>query len=95
MGFTKKQVGSVFWWESIFITGLGGGIGIICGIILCLLQEHFGFIKLNGDESTLIVSAYPVAVEATDILIVMIPLVIIGLITAQITSRFARSRIAI
>lgn len=95
MGFTKKQVGSVFWWESIFITGLGGGIGIICGVILCLLQEHFGFIKLNGDESTLIVSAYPVAVEATDILIVMIPLIIIGLITAQITSRFARSRITI
>lgn len=95
MGFTKKQIGAIFRWVSIFTTGLGGCIGIIIGVILCLLQQHFGFIKLNGDESTLIVSSYPVAVEATDILLVMIPLILIGLATAQLTARFARSRVSI
>ena len=93
LGMKKGSIGSTFWWESIYVS-LGGGIaGIIIGVILCLLQQHFGFIKLNGNPETLTVSSYPVVVEWIDILWAMIPVIVIGLITAWITSAFTRSRI--
>ena len=39
------------------------------------------------------VTAYPVAVDPLDVLITLIPIIIIGMITAAITATFARSRI--
>lgn len=93
LGMSKRQIGRIFWWESVYITILGGGAGIVLGVVLCLLQEHFQFIRMNGDPSTLIVSAYPVAVEWMDILITMIPIMLIGLVSAWITSQFAKGKL--
>lgn len=93
LGMTRGSIGRVFWWESIFVSLLGGVAGVCVGILLCLLQQHFGLIKLSGDPETMVVSAYPVAVVWTDILMALAPVVAIGLLTASISSAFAKSRI--
>lgn len=93
MGMTRGSIGRVFWWESILVSLFGGVSGVVAGILLCLLQQHFGIIKLGGDPETMVVSAYPVAVVWTDILISLAPVVAIGLLTASISSAFAKSRI--
>lgn len=92
MGMSRRMVGRVFWWESLYVTFTGGLAGIIVGVGLCLLQQYFGLIRLAGDPDTLIINAYPVAVESSDILMAFIPLLIIGLLTAFIAAAFARSR---
>ena len=93
IGFNRRGIGSIFFWQSIFVTAIGGCVGIILGIGLTLLQQFTGIIHLQGDPETLLVTAYPVQLQGVDILLTMIPLVAIGLITAAITSSFARSRI--
>ncbi len=93
LGMTRKAVGKTFWWESIFVSLIGGLSGITAGVILCLLQQHFGFIKLGGDPQTMVITAYPVAVEWGDIALALAPVIIIGLISASISSAFAKSRI--
>lgn len=93
LGLSRAKIGAVFGWESIYVTLIGGGCGMVLGVILSLLQEKFGFIKLNGDPSTLIMASYPVELHLSDLGIVAVPIVVIGLLTAWIASSFARSRV--
>lgn len=93
LGMTRMSIGSTFWWESIFVTLIGGASGIAAGIVMCLIQQHFGIIKLGGDPAAMIVTAYPVIVEWGDIGLAFAPVLIIGLISASISSAFAKSRI--
>lgn len=92
MGFSRRGIGSIFFWESIFVTIIGGISGIGIGIILTLMQEHLGLIKLQGAPRTLTVASYPVHLDPADILITLLPVVIIGFATAFITDAYARSR---
>lgn len=93
MGASRKIIGRIFYWESIFVTIIGAVAGLSLGIILCLIQQYFGVIKLSGDPGTLVIDAYPVVVQAKDILVVLIPIILIGLSTASISSHFAKTRI--
>lgn len=92
IGFSTGGIGSIFFWESIFVTSCGGIAGILLGVSLTLMQQHFGFIKLQGDPSTLTVASYPVILNPADILVTLIPILAIGIATAFITAAFARSR---
>lgn len=94
LGLSRRDIGSVFFWQSIFVTGIGGAVGIALGVVLTLLQQNFGLIRLQGDPESLLVTSYPVQLQAFDILLTLIPVVAIGLFTALLTSRFAKSRIA-
>lgn len=93
LGMTRHNIGAIFAWESIYVAVAGGVAGMVLGVILCLLQQHFGLIKLNGDPSALIITAYPVRLAWTDQAIVAVPVAAIGLLTGWISARFARSRI--
>lgn len=95
LGASRRQVGRIFAWQSLAVTAIGCGAGMAIGVTLCLVQQHFGIIKLAGDASRLVVKAYPVAVHATDMLTVLVLVVLIGIFTAAVSSRFARSRIGL
>ena len=92
VGMPYSLIGRVFWWESVFVTVAGGIAGLALGVILSLLQEHFGLIKLAGDPSAMIVSAYPVALQWGDVVLAFVPVALIGLAAAWVASRFARTR---
>lgn len=93
MGMSRRRVGGVFAWESALVTLCGGVAGIVTGSLLCLAQQTWGLIRLGGDPSTLIVSAYPVHLLPTDILAALVPLVVIGGACAGVAAAFARSRV--
>lgn len=94
LGMSRVRIGRIFAWESIFVSMSGGIAGIITGVVLCLLQQRFGFIKLGVDAGASVISSYPVRLVWTDILITLVPVTAIGLVTAYVTARFARSRIS-
>ncbi len=95
LGMNRRQIGKTFWWESIYVSLAGGIGGIILGVALCLIQEKFGLIKLGGDPDILVIQAYPVIVEWSDLFVALIPVAVIGIITAWISAAFARSRAGI
>lgn len=90
LGAGKQQIRAVFRYEGILITLAGGSAGIILGVVLALAQQHFGFIRLNGDPSALTVTTYPVAVSGTDIAAVFGVIVVIALLTSSVTNLFTR-----
>lgn len=94
IGMSRKRIGKTFWWESVFVSMLGGISGLLLGLLLCLLQQHFGLIKLGGDPDSLVITAYPVKVEWTDLIVASVPVVVIGLLSASIAAAFARSRVS-
>lgn len=94
LGMERGAIGAIFGWESLYITIAGGMIGIILGVSLCLLQSHFGFIRMQGSESSMLIQAYPVQLIWSDLWMVGVPILIIGLLTSWIAASFARSRIA-
>lgn len=65
----------------------GGGIGITVGVILCLIQEHFGVITLGGDHSQMSIVTYPCVPEFTDVIITAGVVIAIGLLSGWIASR--------
>lgn len=92
LGMSERRIGSVFAWESIFVAVAGGICGIILGVILCLIQQHFGIIRI-GDGASTLVPAYPVVLEWRDLLVTLLPVAAIGGLTAWITAAFVRTRI--
>lgn len=94
LGMSRKDAGGIFRWLSLYVSLIGGIAGITLGVTLCYLQRQFGFLKLNGDSSQLIIDTYPVALEWGDVVVTMLPVFLIGIVTAFISSAFARTRIS-
>ncbi len=87
LGANKKQIHRIFLFEGWLISLLGAFVGLVIGTTLCLLQQHLGFITLgNGEEY--IISAYPVAVQAPDIFIISVIVVILGFVSAFIPTKY-------
>ena len=94
LGMRKGRIGAIFSSESVIVSLTGGLIGIALGSLLCWLQQEFGLIRLAGDPSRLIMSAYPVRLIFSDVAMALVPCVVLGLVTAFIASAFAKSRVS-
>lgn len=91
LGMTKEKIISIFKLEGNLITGFGALIGLILGTLLCLLQEYYGFITLGN--GSYIVSAYPVKVITSDVLIIMITVITIGYIASYFPVKYLVNKI--
>jgi len=76
MGARKSLIMRIFLAEGLIIAGIGTAIGFGLGISFCLLQQHFGIIKLEG--TSFLVDTYPVSMHAEDFGLVFITMVVIG-----------------
>jgi ABC-type lipoprotein release transport system permease subunit len=84
MGASHKLIRRIFFFEGWIISGAGACIGIALGLILCLLQQEFGLLKM-GEAGTFVVNSYPVVVKGTDLLIVLGIVLLSGLISSRYT----------
>ena len=80
LGADEHFIKKVFFMEGWLISLTGTVIGIGVGIILCLLQQYLGFIKLGGTAGMFIIDSYPVKLEFQDILWVVISVTSISFI---------------
>lgn len=80
LGAGEKLIKRIFLFEGWMISTLGAVFGITLGIIVILLQQHFGFLKLGGDNY--VVDAYPVVLLFSDILITFVSVLIMGFLAA-------------
>lgn len=80
MGADNRLINKIFLFEGWMISLLGAIIGVVIGLLLCFLQQHFGFISLGETAGTFIVDAYPVEVDWWDVLLVFLTVVTIGFI---------------
>ena len=81
MGANSAFIRRLFLTEGMMISFIGGVSGIILGTIICLLQLHFGWIKMPGGGS-FVVDTYPVKLEVLDFVFVLGTVLLIGFLAA-------------
>lgn len=66
VGMTRSSLRRLFFNEGVLVAVGGTLLGILLGVALVLAQQKFGFVKTNST----FVSAYPVALKLSDILLI-------------------------
>ena len=86
LGATEGLISRIFIYEGNFIALIGAFVGLVLGIILCLLQQQFGIIGLGGDGQ-FVVDAYPVRVEFQDIVLVFFSVLVVSALSVWLPIR--------
>jgi ABC-type lipoprotein release transport system permease subunit len=88
MGANQKLIRSIFLFEGWMISLLGAVLGVVLGLLVCLIQIETGILKIPGNEGAFIFSAYPVEIRATDFLAIFLLVTGIGFLAAWYPIRF-------
>ena len=86
LGADEATIRRIFLTEGWLISTLGTIGGLVIGVLLCLGQQHFEWLKL-GSGAEYIISAYPVQVQAVDILLVVLIVLTLGFVAAWYPTR--------
>jgi ABC-type lipoprotein release transport system permease subunit len=88
LGADNKLINKIFLYEGWMISMFGALLGIVIGVILCLLQENYGFIKLGQTSGAFVVDAYPVKLQWGDIAIIFVTVMLVGFVAAWYPVRY-------
>ncbi|WP_346859205.1 FtsX-like permease family protein [uncultured Draconibacterium sp.] len=92
MGLSTQKINRIFLYEGWLISFVGGILGTVLGVFVCWLQIHFELIKLPGANNSFIISAYPVQIIFTDILLAFLAVMIIGFAASWYPVKFISSK---
>jgi lipoprotein-releasing system permease protein len=90
MGATDLNIRRIFIFEGIFINLVGVVSGTTIGILLCVLQEKFGLLRMEGA----MVEFYPVKLQWMDTVGIFITVFIVGSLFSVILVRALMKRFA-
>ena len=93
LGANDRQISRIFVLQGWLITLAGAITGVAIGLILCLCQQQFGWLRLSGDPANMIINAYPVEVQWTDVVITLALVAAVGLLTSMVTALIMRRRL--
>jgi lipoprotein-releasing system permease protein len=87
MGASSGLIRRIFLFEGWLISITGCLTGLVAGIIVCWLQIHFQWITLPG-EGSFVISAYPVDLQYSDLILIVLLVLTIGFLAAWYPVRF-------
>ena len=91
IGFTKKDVRKLFFYEGLLINFLGGIIGLVLGLIICYLQIWFGFVPIQDS----IIESQPMEVEFMDVLYIILTVITVGIVSSYFPVKYLVKRLEI
>lgn len=80
LGATINEIRSVFFYQGVLMTIIGGTIGVLLGVIIIAAQLQFKL--LNIAEGL----PYPVSLQFKNVVIVLITITILGVIASKVSS---------
>ncbi len=86
MGADEPMIRRIFLLEGWLISMLGTVTGLVIGVLLCLGQQHYGWLRL-GSGMQYIISAYPVQVQTGDVVMVALIVLALGFVAAWYPAR--------
>ena len=84
LGAPEKMTKSIFVKEGWLISLLGIAVGVTTGLVVCFLQQRYGFIEMPGN---FVVDSYPVEVRLADVLATIFGVGLIGWLTALLVRK--------
>lgn len=91
LGLDRKRIQKIFIYEGWIISVGGAILGLLLGLLVCWLQQTYGFLKLDS-MGTFVVSNYPVKIVWTDLLLTLATVVVIGLVASWYPNRLFTKR---
>jgi len=89
LGANNQLIKRIFLFEGWLISVVGDIYGIGIGALMCLLQQHFGILKLGTGY---VVDAYPVLTNPMDFLLVFVTVIVMGFLAAYYPVRYIRKQ---
>ena len=93
LGASDKQIARIFMLEGRMISLIGAVAGVLFGLLLCWLQQEYGFVRLGSSSGSFVVDAYPVSVHYTDVAIVFFTVIAVGWIAVWYPVRYMSNRL--
>ena len=84
IGADKNFIRGVFIREGLLISGIGGVVGLVIGVIVVLVQQHFGIIKMPGGN--FLVENYPVELQFADLAVILVVFVAVALLVSTVAT---------
>ena len=78
LGANDRQVSQIFLFEGRLISAFGAIIGIGLGLLLCWLQQQYGFVSLGSSSGSFVINAYPVSVHYDDVVLIFLTVIVVG-----------------
>lgn len=92
LGAGKKLIKRIFLAEGMMITLTGCIFGLLIGFLFCLLQQHYGWVKM-GESNLLISNAYPIAFKWKDFVLVFLTVSFFSFIASALASNLSVKKI--
>ncbi len=80
MGATRQLVRRIFLAEGVIVAMTGAVTGLLLGLLICYLQEQFGFVKFGTQQT--VIDAYPVKIEWGDLAVTGIVVTMFTILTS-------------
>ncbi|MDR3057213.1 MAG: FtsX-like permease family protein [Prevotella sp.] len=93
LGGNNKFITKIFLFEGWLITLVGAFAGLVLGLVICLLQQHFGLLKLGSTPGAFVIDAYPVSVQFLDIVLIFVTVNLIGFLAVLYPINNLRKRL--
>ncbi len=93
MGADKHTIRNIFLFEGWLISMLGAVLGTVAGLAICQAQISFGLVKLSEKASSFIIDAYPMKIVASDVLLIVVSVSLIGFLAAWYPVRFISDKL--
>ena len=95
LGADNKLISCIFLLEGCLISFIGALVGVVLGLVLCLVQQEFGIISLGSGDTAgaFVVDAYPVSVHFSDVVLVLATVLVIGFLSVLYPVRYLSRRL--
>lgn len=87
MGAGKGLIQAIFFSEGILISMLGCIFGLLMGLLICLIQQYWGIVRLSASNT--ITEFYPVQVKADDLLVVLGTVAVVSTLASWVSARLS------
>ena len=87
IGMTRRDLQRTFFTEGVMIAIVGVVAGLLLGFVICLLQQHFGIVKLGANA---IVDAFPVSMRLVDFIATLGIVTLISSLVVWLTVKKAK-----
>lgn len=88
IGAGNRLIRLIFFYEGVLISLIGCVAGLVLGLLFCLSQKVFGWIRFGQGEN-LVTDVYPVDIRAADFVLVFLTVLAVSSIISLIASRLS------
>lgn len=90
-GADNKIISNIFIFEGCLISSVGAVVGVVLGLVLCLVQQEYGIISTGGGEG-FIMDSYPMEVQVGDVAMVFVTVLVAGFAAVWLPVRMLTKR---